>query len=310
MLMKNRRIGFIFAGQGSQKLGMGRDLYDNHDDIKTFYDQIDLDFDIKEVCFNGPIEKLNDTRYTQSAILLTSMAISRVLKNYNIVPEMVAGLSLGEYSALTYSGVLSVKDALKVVSKRGQIMSDALLNQSTSMMAVLGLDVDVIKDICNQVTSFGVCEIANINCPGQVVITGHNTALEEAAKRCIANHARRIIPLNVSGAFHSSLLKEAAASLRLVLEPIEFNKPTIRVVFNKTGKVETENIKQLLVEQIQSTVLFQDSLEHMIDSGINCFIEIGPGSTLSGFVKKIDTSVEVFSVENQASLSKLLEVIL
>ena len=308
--MKNRRIGFIFAGQGSQKVGMGKDFYDNHEDIRIFYDQIKLDFDIKDVCFNGPTEKLNDTRYTQSAILLTSIAISKVLKNYNIVPEMVAGLSLGEYSALTYSGVLSVMDALTVVSKRGKIMSEALLNQSTSMMAVIGLDVDVIKDICSQVTAFGVCEIANINCPGQVVITGHNAALEEASKLCMANHARRVIPLNVSGAFHSSLLSEAAASLHLVLEQIEFNEPTIPVVFNRTGKVEIQNFKQLLVEQIQSTVLFQDSLEHMIDSGINCFIEIGLGATLSGFVRKIDASVEVFSVENQLSLNKVLEVIL
>ncbi len=308
--MKNRKIGFIFAGQGSQKVGMGRDLYENHKEIKAFYDDIELDFDIKDVCFNGPIEKLNDTRFTQSAIFVTSMAISRVLKKYDIVPEMVAGLSLGEYSALTYSEVLSVNDALNVVSRRGQIMSDALPEQATTMMAVLGLNVDVIKDICNQVTSLGVCEIANINCPGQIVITGHKTALEEAAKLCVANHARRVIPLNVSGAFHSSLLKDAVDSLRLVLDQIEFGEPTIPVVFNKTGKVETENIKQLLIEQIQSTVLFQDSLEYMINAGINCFIEIGPGTTLSGFVRKIDTSVEVFSVENQTSLNKLLEVFL
>ncbi len=305
--MQDRNIGFIFAGQGAQKIRMGLDLYQNYKEAKAIYDVSDADFDIKDVCFNGPIEKLNDTRYTQSAILLTSMAIARVLQTHHIVPKMVAGLSLGEYSALTYAGVLSLSDALEIVTKRGQIMAQALSHNTTTMMAVLGLDIDTIQEVCHQVASVGVCEIANINCPGQIVITGHKPALEMASKLLLERQARRVIPLSVSGAFHSSLLSDAASSLQQVLDLYHFNKPSIPVVFNYTGKVESHDFKSLLVKQIQSTVLFQDSIEHMIESGINCFVEIGPGSTLSGFVRKIDANIEVYHVENQASLNKLLE---
>lgn len=306
--MKQRKIGFVFAGQGSQYVGMGLDFYNEFDEVKEIYDQPFIKNNLKNICFYGPAETLNDTTHTQPAILLTSIAISRVLNNFHIHADMVAGLSVGEYSALTYAQSLSLKDSLNLVQKRGKIMADALSIYDSTMFAVIGLDVITLQSICGEASSLGVCEIATINYPGQIVITGHKKALQKARDLCMNHNARRVIALNVSGAFHSSLLDEASSKLKTILTGVPFENPLIPVVFNATGKVETNNILELLVKQIKSTVYFQQSIEHMIENGVTCFIEIGPKKTLTGFINKIDSSLETYNVSTLQDLENLLKI--
>ena len=301
------KIGLLFAGQGSQYVGMGKDIYEKYDSAKKVYDNVELDFDIKDLCFNGPSEKLNDTAYAQSSILVTSMAIASVLKENNIEASYVAGLSLGEYSALCYANAFSINDAAKVVRERGKIMANALPIGTTTMMAVLNTDIDIIKEVCNEVK--GVCEIANYNCPGQIVITGEKNTLEEAKEKLLLRGARRVVELNVSGAFHSSLLESASLELKEVLEGIKINKPEIPVIYNISGKEEDMNIIDILTKQIKSSVYFMQSISYMLDNGVNTFIEIGPGSSLKNFVKKINSDVTIYSLDKVEDIEKLLEEI-
>ena len=305
--MNNRKIGFVFAGQGSQYVGMGHDFNEQFDEAKEIYNHISSYSKLKNLCFYGPKEELDNTKYAQPAILLTSLAISSVLLKYDIKAEMVAGLSLGEYSALTYAQTFSLEDALLLVKERGQIMADALSKLDSTMLAILGLDVNTVQNICNEVSSIGVCEIATFSYPGQIVITGNRKALMMAKDLCKINNAKRVVPLNVSGAFHSSLLEEASYQLEELLTTISFHKSSLPVVFNATGMIETENIKDLLVKQIKSPVYFQQSIEHMILNGINCFISIGPGTTLTSYIKKIDPSLEAYSVNNLQDLELLIQ---
>lgn len=305
--MKQRKIGFVFAGQGSQYVGMGLDFYNEFDEVKEIYDHPSIKNNLKDICFYGPEEALNDTANTQPSILLTSLAIARVLNNYHIHADMVAGLSLGEYTALTYVQSLSLSDSLYLVQKRGEIMADALASVDSTMFAVIGLDVDSLQSICHEASTLGVCEIASHNYPGQLVITGHRKALLKARELCMNHKAKRVIFLNVSGAFHSSLLEEASIKLKRILTNIPINKPSVPVVFNATGKVETNSILELLVKQIKSTVYFQQSIEHMIDSGITCFIEIGPKKTLTGFIKQINSSLETYNISSVKDLEFLLK---
>ncbi len=302
------KIGFIFAGQGAQKVGMGKELYDNYSVAKAVYDSVKLDYDVKQLCFEGPEDMLNDTAYAQSAILTTSLAIASVVSSYGITPDYVAGLSLGEYSALAYAGAFSYKDAAYITRQRGQLMANALPAGTSGMAAVLNLDETLIQDICEQLTNQGeLCQIANYNCPGQIVITGTSKAMELAAPLLIEKGARRVIPLNVSGAFHSSLLKEAGSELREVLETIEMEKPKLPVVYNVSGQESETPLMDLLEQQIQSSVRFSQSISYMIAQGVTTFIEIGPGSTLKGFVRKINRDVNVYSVEDVASLEAMIK---
>src|SRR5690554_2841410 len=305
--MKHKKIGLLFAGQGVQQVGMGLDFYNNYPIAREIYDAVDPL--IKEVCFNGPKEKLDDTKYTQSALLTTSVAIAKVIQSLEIEIEAVAGLSLGEYSALTVANVLSLEDALYVVNQRANLMSQALENSESSMMAVMNASIETIQEVCMKSSMVGVCEIANINSRNQIVITGHIKALEIAKEMLLSEKGVRVIPLNVSGAFHSSLLNEAAKQLESVLSPIVMNQASYPVVFNVSGQVENNNIKELLVKQIKSTVLFQQSLQHMIDLGINVFVEISPKPTLCGFVRKIDPSIACYCISDVDSLKQLREVL-
>lgn len=301
------KIGFLFAGQGSGYVGMGKDLYENYDEAKKIYDSINIGFDLKELCFEGPKEKLLDTEYAQSCILATSIAIAEVIKSYGIVPEYVAGLSLGEYSALCYANAFDFNTALEITKERGKIMANALLKGTTSMAAVIGLDENIIKSVCNDLNKdYGVCEIANYNSLDQIVITGENKAIKIAQEKLLEKGAKRVI-ITSDRAFHSSLLEEASVQLKEVLQSKEINKPVIKVVYNISGKEETGDLVDILTKQIKSSVYFRQQIEYMIKKGVNTFIEIGPGSVLTSLVKRINSDVKVYSVDSVESIKKMIE---
>ena len=303
------KVGFIFAGQGSQYVGMGKEIYEHYEEARKIYDDIKLDFDVKELCFNGPLEKLKDTEYAQCSILATSMAIVEVIKSHGIVPEYVAGLSLGEYSALCYAGAFSVETALSITRERGRIMANALPKGTTSMAAVLGMDECIIEEVCNDVSKeYGVCEVANYNCPGQLVITGENKAIEKAQELLLEKGARRVMITN-DGAFHSSLLEDASIKLEEVLKTKDINKPNMKVLYNVSGNEECDDLIENLTKQIKSSVYFKQEVEYMIDNGVDTFIEIGPGSILKGLVKRINSDVKVYSVDSVESIKNMLEEI-
>ena len=295
------KIAFLFAGQGSQAVGMGKDLYDKYDCVKNIYDQFP---DIRDLCFNGPDTMLNQTEYAQKAILLTSYAFASLAKENGIEPEYVCGLSLGEYSALAFSNVWQLKDAIEIVTKRGAIMQNALPLGTTKMAAVIGLDRNVILDTINDVD--GICEIANYNCTGQIVITGDNEGVDNAMPLLAEKGAKRVIPLNVSGAFHSSLLVPASKELRKELDKYNKNKPEYKVIYNVSGKEEEEDINSLLEKQICHSVYFEDTLKYLKSNGVDTFIEIGPGRTLSGFVRKTLTDFKSYAICDVDSFEKLL----
>ncbi len=300
------KIAFLFAGQGVQKVGMGSDVYQKYPASKKVFDAVSLDFDLKKLCFEGPQEQLNDTNYTQSCLLVTSLAIAHAAVSEGIIPSAVAGLSLGEYSALTFANAFQLSDAVALVRKRGQIMAQALPVGVSSMMAVLSEDIDLIESVCKdeQVTSLGICEIANKNSINQTVISGHIEALDKAKELLLARGVRRVMPLNVSGAFHSSLLTEASKQLNEILENAAIQSPLIDVYFNISGQKETD-IVSALTRQIHSTVQFVKTIENMVEDGVDTFVEIGPSTVLSGFVKKIAPQARIFAIEDEASIEKL-----
>lgn len=304
------KTAFVFAGQGSQYVSMGKDFYENYDIAKEVYDT-PLDFDVKQTCFEDKDKNLNQTEYTQSCVFLTSMAIANALKKENITPDCVCGLSLGEYSALCFAGAFSIKDGAQIVRKRGQLMANALPLGTTKMAAVLNCDADTIEKVCSEVE--GVCQVANYNCPTQIVITGENDAVDKAAEKLSQINRVRVMSLNVSGAFHSSLLKDAANQLGEVLENYDINIPTMDIYYNISGNKEKLSSKSELIDvlkkQIQSSVYFYQSIENMIKDGVELFVEIGPGSTLSKFINKTDRNAKVVCVDKIGDIEKLKEII-
>lgn len=297
------KIAFLFAGQGSQVVHMGEDFYLSLDSVRNLYDSFP---EIKSLCFEDKDSLLNQTAYAQKAILLTSFSIANSLREKGIVPEYVCGLSLGEYTALTFSDVWDIKDAIDIVSNRGRIMQDALPLSTTKMAAVINLDRETIKECLNKVTS-GVVEVANYNCPSQIVITGENQAVDDAIV-LLKEKTKRVIPLNVSGAFHCSLLKDASIKLRTVLDKYVPNKPKYKVIYNVSGKEENRNINDILQQQICNSVYFEDTIRYLYNSGVDTFIEIGPGKTLSSFVKKtIQDEIKIYSISDLTSYNQLLE---
>jgi [acyl-carrier-protein] S-malonyltransferase len=300
------KIAFLFAGQGVQKVGMGADVYQKFPAARKVYDAVSLDFDLKKLCFEGPQEQLNDTNFTQSCLLVTSLAIAHAAISEGIIPSAAAGLSLGEYSALTFANVFQLTDAVNLVRKRGQIMATALPTGVSGMAAVLSDDVALIESVCadDQVQSLGICEIANKNSINQTVISGHIEALAKATELLLAKGVRRVMPLNVSGAFHSSLLADASEQLNKLLLEVPVQTPLIDVYFNISGQPESDIISAL-TRQIHSTVQFVSTIENMVRDGVDTFVEIGPGTVLSGFVKKIASQARVFAIEDEASIVKL-----
>ena len=302
------KIGFVYAGQGSQVVGMGKSFYDNYQIAKDVFDNIDLDIDVKKLCFEGPIEELSKTSNTQPCMVTVAIIATRLLKENGIVPEYVAGLSLGEYSALNAAGVLTDNDAIDLVRFRGQAMERAAAGIESKMFAIIGLDRELLNEAVNEAKDLGFVAIANYNCPGQLVIAGEVDAVTKASELALEKGARRAIPLNTSGPFHTELLAPASKELKEKFTTVTFNEMQIPVVFNSSAK-ELEpgtSIAKMLEKQVMSSVYFEDSIRYMISKGVDTIIEIGPGKVLSGFIRKIDKSIKTYQVEDQASLEKTL----
>lgn len=303
------KIAFVFPGQGAQYIGMGKEFYEQFEDSREYFDKATniLGFDMTKLCFEQN-EEINQTEYTQAAIMTVCAAILAQVAKTGIKPDVCAGLSLGEYVALYESNVITYEDALKLLRKRGILMQKSVPAGNGTMAAVIGMDADKIEEVCSSVD--GVVAVANYNCPGQIVITGETKAVEEASERLVNEGARKVISLNVSGPFHSSMLKDAAQELEKVLNDTKISKPEMPYVANVNSEYVDEEslIADLLTRQLYSPVRFMQSIEKMIENGVDTFIEIGPGKTLSSFVKKINRSVKIINIEKPDDLSKLAEV--
>ena len=303
------KLGFVYAGQGSQKVGMAKSWYDNYATARTIMDSIDLDIDIKKLCFDGPIEELSKTSNTQPCMVAVAGVATALLKEQGIVPDMVCGLSLGEYSALQCAGVWDLNTAVSIVRFRGLAMEKAAAGIDSQMVAIIGLDRTTVEGIVEKAQTSGVVQVANYNCPGQVVIGGYKVAVEEASKIAKGKGARRVIPLATSGPFHTSLLQSASDALHDYFSTVTFKSMQLPVIFNSTARPlqAGHTIAQMLEKQVMSPVYLEDSIRYMIDQEVDTIIEIGPGKVLSGFIKKIDKTVRLFQVEDKESLEKTIE---
>ena len=306
------KTAFLFPGQGSQSVGMGKALVEKYKvaaDVFAAADQA-LGFSISKLCFEGPEEELRKTFNTQPAILTVSVAACRVLQEHGVEPDIAAGHSLGEYSALVAAGVLDFADAVRLVNKRGQFMQEAVPLGEGAMAAIIGGDRSKVVEICAQIEKeIGVVQAVNFNCPGQIVIAGATAAVEKAAEALKAAGAKRAIMLPVSAPFHSTLLKPAAAKLAAELETVAFAAPKFPVVLNVNGKVATDpvEIKSLLVAQAASPVLWEDCVATVAELGATVSVEVGPGKVLTGFTRKIAPEVSTLNVEDIESLQKTLD---
>ena len=302
------KIGFVYAGQGSQVVGMGKSFYDNYQVARDDFDNIDLDIDIKKLCFEGPLEELSKTSNTQPCMVAVAVVATKLLKENGVVPDYVAGLSLGEYSALNASGVLDDQMAINLVHFRGQAMERAAIGIESKMIAIIGLDRELLNEAVDEASNLGVVSIANYNCPGQLVIGGEANAVIKASELALEKGARRAIPLNTSGPFHTRLLVPASLELKEKFASVEFKEMKIPVVFNSSAKEleADESVAKMLEKQVMSSVYFEDSVRYMIANGVDTIIEIGPGKVLSGFIRKIDKTMKTYQVENQTSLEKTL----
>lgn len=300
------KIAFLYPGQGAQCVGMGKDFYEQSDLAKKVYEESAriLDLDITSICFEEN-ELLNRTDYTQAALVTTCLAMTREIINRGLKPDITAGLSLGEYCAITTAGGMSFEDAVKTIWKRGNLMHHAVPDGSGGMAAVLGLSGEKVKEVTERREGVSV---ANYNCPGQIVITGKKTAIEQVTPALKEAGAKRVLPLNVSGPFHSPYLKEAGEQLSEALNNVDWRPLRIPYVTNVNAEIITDIslAKDLLKEQVSSSVLWEQSVKKMIENGIDIFIEIGPGKTLSGFMRKISRDVKMFRIGTMEEMEKVI----
>lgn len=302
------KIAFMFPGQGAQYVGMGKDFYDAVPVSREMFELAGAasGLDVAGLCFEEN-DKINITEYTQIAMLAAEVAILKAVEEKGVKPDVTAGLSLGEYGALSASGVMSCEDVFKVVRQRGIYMQEAVPTGG-AMTAVLGLDSETIEKICEETE--GIVSIANYNCPGQIVITGEEAAVKAAAEKLSAAGAKRCVPLKVSGPFHSQMLSGAGEKLGKVLEDVTINDIQIPYIANVTADyvADKEAVKELLTKQVSSSVRWQQTIERMLADGVDTFIEIGPGKTLSGFMRKINKDVKTINIEKLEDLQKLAEL--
>ena len=307
------KIAFIFPGQGAQYIGMGKELFENIDECKNIFNIADkeLNFELSKLCFEGTDAELNITENTQPAILTTSIAALMALKAHGIKCDVTAGLSLGEYSALVCSGAMDFKDAVKLVKKRGRFMQEAVPVGIGTMAAIIGLESNLVEQACSEAKTSGIVEIANLNCPGQIVIAGEIAAVELACEKAKEKGAKRAIILPVSAPFHTSMLKPAAEKLEIELGNINLEDMSIPVMTNVNGDYvkSRSEIKGNLKLQVMSSVLWETIIRNMIKDGVDTFVEIGPGKVLCGFIKKIDRKLTLVNVEDIASLNKAIELL-
>ncbi len=304
------KTAFVFPGQGSQYVGMGKDLWENFDEVKALYEEASeaLGYDVKDLSFNGPLEELNKTSHTQPCLLTASIAAYRVLSSNGIAPYLMAGHSLGEYSAIVAAGVVPFKEAVILTEKRGMFMQEAVPEGKGLMAAILGLDRQKVDDICLSVES-GYVSPANYNSPGQIVIAGEKKAVEDAMKLAKNAGAKRALALSVSAPSHCTLMVEASNRLAELLNTIEIRDPEVPIINNADAVILTtaERIKASLIKQLNSPLLWEDSIRNMVETGIDTIIEVGPGKVLTGLIKRIEPSVKLLNVEDTVSLKKTLE---
>ena len=309
-------IGYIFPGQGTQKVGMGKDLYEKYDEVKNIYKMIDktIEENVENITYSISQEELNETKNTQIAIYTMSMAILEILNKEGIKPKALAGLSLGEYSALTCAKALSLEEGAKIVRKRGTFMQELAPQGNWAMSAIIGLEDDKVEEVCFKVEE-GFVRAVNYNCPGQVVVSGEKEAVLSAMETAKKMGARKVIELKTSGPFHTEKLQDASKALKKELGKVTFGKCEIPVVKNLNGEIysKEDNIVNVLANHVISPVKFSKSIETMLNMGIDTFIEVGPGKTLSGFVKKVckEKGIEanVLNIENVETLENVLEVL-
>ena len=311
------KLAFIFPGQGSQYVGMGSDFYDSFQEARNVFDEANkaLNMDLTGICFTGTEENLGLTENTQPAILATSIAILKAMEARGINCDYTAGLSLGEYSSLVMSQVLDFKDALRLVKERGKFMQEAVPIGVGGMSAILGLDQDKLPILLKNTKMYGIVEVANYNSPGQIVLSGELKGLEVAKEEALKLGAKKAIPLSVSAPFHSSLLEPAGEKLKKELSSVSMHESKVKMVSNVDGKLlnNKDEVKSKLVNQVSNSVLWQQSVELMINEGVDTFVELGPGKSLSGFVKRIGKSmgksVKAMSVNDVASFEETVKYI-
>ncbi len=313
------KLGFIYAGQGSQRVGMGQDFYEKFPIYKNTIDEASknvkkvTDMDVAELSFNGPMEQLSQTKYTQPAMVAFAIGVTKLLKNAGITPDYTCGLSLGEYSALYSAEALDEDAIMELIAKRGKYMEEASKGLNVKMAAVLGADRETVVESCKEVTAAyrgeKIVQAANFNCPGQIVISGDAAAVDKASANLKEAGVKRILPLNVSGPFHTKLMKPAGDALAKEFKNVDFKSLKSKVVFNCLGAEKTENdsIPDLLERQVQSSVYLEDSIKYMVDAGVDTIVEIGPGKAISKFVKKTTPDVKVYSIDTVEDFETVVE---
>lgn len=305
------KLAFVFAGQGAQAVGMGKELAENFDCAMKVFDEANeaLGFDVKDMIWNGDSETLMITENTQPTIVTMSVAALRVLEEKGIKPDVVAGLSLGEYTAHIASGSIDFADGVRLVKKRGKYMQEEVPVGKGAMAAIIALDAKQVKECCVKASEVGVCTGANFNCPGQIVVSGEVAAVEKCCELAKEMGAKRALMLPVSAPFHCELLVGAGEKLAKELENVDVKDMKIPVITNVTADYvgSKDEIKPLLIKQVSNSVLWEDSIRKMLADGIDTFVEVGPGKALSGFIKKITKDAAVYNVEDMASLEKTLE---